>query len=124
MMPLFCAMKKELRDRVEGISDVDFVADFADDGVVGGDCDKVLKVLEGEARIAGEYGLRYNFDKMFVYPLAGTNFRDPNGVLAGLERLGVKVDYSVNIKFMKVPVVGSDEFFKEWVENWGTRKDI
>ena len=36
MMPLFCAMKKELRDRVEGISDVDFVADFADDGVVGG----------------------------------------------------------------------------------------
>eukprot|EP00973_Karenia_brevis_P033623 4636423-Karenia_brevis.AAC.1 len=37
MMPLFCAMKKEMRDRVEGVEGLDFMADFADDGVIGGD---------------------------------------------------------------------------------------
>ena len=51
MMPLFCAMKKEMRDpvdsRVEGIGDVDLVADFADDGVDGGDSECVLKGFEG-----------------------------------------------------------------------------
>ena len=41
-MPMFCAMKKEMRDRVDGAGDVDFMADFADDGVLGGDWDKVL----------------------------------------------------------------------------------
>jgi len=41
MMPLFCAMKKEMRDRlgqrVEEKGDVDLEADFADHGVEGGD---------------------------------------------------------------------------------------
>ena len=36
MMPLFCSMKKEMRERIEGIGDADFIADFADDGVIGG----------------------------------------------------------------------------------------
>ena len=36
MMPLFCAMKKEMRDRVQGVDRLDFSADFADDGVIGG----------------------------------------------------------------------------------------
>ena len=38
MMPLLCAMKREMRDRV---SNLDFMADFADDGVIGGDVDEV-----------------------------------------------------------------------------------
>eukprot|EP00973_Karenia_brevis_P043175 5980398-Karenia_brevis.AAC.1 len=58
MMPLFCGMKKEMRDRVEGMGDVDFVADFADDGVIGGDVDTVLKILRGELAIGDEYGFR------------------------------------------------------------------
>eukprot|EP00973_Karenia_brevis_P007107 963595-Karenia_brevis.AAC.1 len=32
MMPLFCAMKKEMCDRVDGVGALDFMADFADDG--------------------------------------------------------------------------------------------
>ena len=47
MMPLFCATKKEMRDRIEGVGDLDFVADFADDGVDGGDYESVLRVLRG-----------------------------------------------------------------------------
>ena len=47
MMPLFCAMKKEMRDRVQGVDRLDFSADFADDGGIGGDIDDVLKVLKG-----------------------------------------------------------------------------
>ena len=45
MMPLFCAMAKEMRDRITEVGDLDFAADFADDGVDGGDCDVVFKVL-------------------------------------------------------------------------------
>ena len=75
MMPLFCGMKKEMRDRVEGVDGLDFTADFADDGVDGGDFENVLKVLEGEAAIANAFGLRYNFSKMVVYPLAGRDFQ-------------------------------------------------
>eukprot|EP00973_Karenia_brevis_P057001 7928293-Karenia_brevis.AAC.1 len=57
MMPLFCAMKKEMRDRIEDVEGLDFMADFADDGVLGGDYRSVLKVLRGEVAIAHEYGL-------------------------------------------------------------------
>ena len=63
MMPLFCAMKKEMRDRVDGVGDVDFMADFADDGVLGGEWDKVLKVLRGEIALGAEYGVRNDFSK-------------------------------------------------------------
>eukprot|EP00973_Karenia_brevis_P030077 4145766-Karenia_brevis.AAC.1 len=79
-------MKKEMRDRVEGVEGVDFMADFADDGVIGGDCRAVLKVLRGEIAIAHEYGLRYNFSKMVVYPVAGSRF---SGDLSEFERLGI-----------------------------------
>ena len=37
MMPLFCAMKKDMRDKVEGINNLHFLADFADDGAIGRD---------------------------------------------------------------------------------------
>ena len=60
-----------------------------------------------------QYGLRNNYDKMVVYPLAGRAF---TGGLSKFERLGIKVDYSQNVKFMQVPVVGSGEFVREWVE--------
>eukprot|EP00973_Karenia_brevis_P084734 11757428-Karenia_brevis.AAC.1 len=86
-------MKKEMRDRVEGVEGLDFMADFADDGVIGGDCDSVLKVLRGEIAIAHEYGLKYNFSKMVVYPLAGSRF---SGNLSEFERLGITVDWSGN----------------------------
>eukprot|EP00973_Karenia_brevis_P024207 3342815-Karenia_brevis.AAC.1 len=67
------------------------MADFAEDGVMGGDCDSVLKILRGEIAIAHEYGLRYNFSKMVVYPLAGEGF---TGDLSDFERLGITVDWS------------------------------
>ena len=92
-----------MRDRAEGIDEVGFVADFADDGVIGVDVDDVLKVLRGELAISHEYGFRCNFDKMVLHPLAGRQF---TGDVSDFERLGIKVDSSGNLKFMQVPIVG------------------
>jgi len=111
MMPMFCAMKREMRDRIPEVSGLGFAADFADDGVDGGDCDTVLKVLEKEIELGPEYGLRNNYSKMVVYPLAGDQFR---GDLSKFVALGIPVDYSGNVKFMQVPIVGSAAFFREW----------
>ena len=83
MMPLFCGMKWEMRDRVGGMDDVDFVAGFADGGVIGGDVDDVLKVLRGEFAISREYGFRCNFDKMFLHPLVGRQFTGASRVSIG-----------------------------------------
>ena len=49
---------------------------------------------------------------MVVYPLAGDAF---DGDLEEFKRMGIKVDYSGNVKFMQVPIVGSEAFIKEWV---------
>ena len=70
---------------------VDFVADFADDGVLGGDGDKVLEVLKREIELGPEYGSKFNFSKMVVYPVAGQLF---DGELEGYRQLGIKVDIS------------------------------
>eukprot|EP00973_Karenia_brevis_P034198 4716632-Karenia_brevis.AAC.1 len=37
--------------------------------------------------------------------------------MSGFERHGIKVDYSGNVKFMQLPVVGDEEFIAEWVRN-------
>ena len=112
MGPMFCCTKKEMRDRIPEVSQLDFAADFADDGVDGGDYEAVFKVLEKEIALGPEYGLRNNYDKMVVYPLAGDRF---TGDLSKFIELGCKIDYSGNVKFMQVPVVGSPAFVKEWV---------
>jgi hypothetical protein len=90
MMPMFCAMKKEMRDRIQEVAQLDFAADFADDGVDGGDYEEVYKVLEKEIGLGPEYGLRNNYDKMVVYPLAGDRFI---GDLSKFTDLGITVDY-------------------------------
>ena len=61
-MPLFCAMKKEMRDRIPEAAGLDYSADFVDDGVDGGDCDVVFSVLEKEIALGPEYGSRNNYD--------------------------------------------------------------
>ena len=69
----------------------DFCADFADDGVDGADCDVVYRVLEKEIALWPEYGLRNNYDKMVVYPLAGDRF---TGDVSKFIELGIRIDYS------------------------------
>ena len=99
MMPMFCATKKEMRDRIPEVSGLDFSADFADDGVEGGDCEAVYKVLEKEMALGPEHGLRNNFDKMAVYSLAWRRF---TGDISKFERLGIKVDTPVAMpRFLK-----------------------
>jgi hypothetical protein len=91
------------------------VADFADDGVIGGEYDKVLKVLKGEIALGADYGIRNNFSKMVLYPLAGRGFCETERrELDGFRQLGVKIDYSCNVKFMQVPVTGNGDFMREW----------
>ena len=57
-------------------------------------------------------GLKNNYDKMVVYPLAGDRF---SGDLSRFVELGITIDYSCNVKFMQVPIAGSAEFVREWV---------
>eukprot|EP00973_Karenia_brevis_P062744 8723725-Karenia_brevis.AAC.1 len=64
-------MKKDMRDKVDGVDRLQFMADFADDGVIGGDVDDVLRVVRGEIALGQEYGVRNNFDKMVLYVMAG-----------------------------------------------------
>ena len=60
--------------------------------------------IEGEISLGSEYGLRHNFSKMVLYPLAGMGFNETQArELDGFRRLGVKIDYSCNVKFMQVP---------------------
>eukprot|EP00973_Karenia_brevis_P024577 3389852-Karenia_brevis.AAC.1 len=67
-------MKEEMRDRIEGIADIDFSADFADDGVLGGHYEYVLRVFKCESAIGREYDTKQNFDKMVAYTLVGDKF--------------------------------------------------
>ena len=67
-------MNKEMRDRITEVRDIEFAADFEDDGVDGGDYEHVFKVLEKEIALGAENGSRNNYDKMVVYPLAGERF--------------------------------------------------
>eukprot|EP00973_Karenia_brevis_P012628 1712976-Karenia_brevis.AAC.1 len=84
-------MKKEFRDRIDAVRKLDLIADFADDGVDGGDAADVLETLRGEQALGVEYGIRQNFSKMVVFPLAGADF---DGDLSGFEEMGVRVDWS------------------------------
>ena len=69
-------------------------------------------MLEKEIALGPEYGLRNNYDKMVVYPLAGRRF---TGDLSKFTELGIPIDYSGNVKFMQVPIAGTPEFIREWV---------
>ena len=108
-----------MRDRVEQLTAqqtavcLDCSADFADDGVDGGDYEEVLKVVERELAIGAEYGIRNNYTKMVLYPLAGQRF---TGEVARFAELGIKIDYSGNVKFMQVPIAGSAAFIREWID--------
>eukprot|EP00973_Karenia_brevis_P091460 12407535-Karenia_brevis.AAC.1 len=50
---------------------------------------------------------------MVVHPLAGDRF---TGDLSEFQRLGITVDWSGNVKFMQVPIVGDEMFIREWVQ--------
>ena len=39
------------------------------------------------------------------------------GDLSKFEELGIKIDYSGDVKFMQVPIAGSPAFIKEWVDS-------
>ena len=45
LMPMFCATKKETRDRIPDVGSLAFAADYVYGGLDGGACDSVLKVL-------------------------------------------------------------------------------
>ena len=51
---------------------------------------------------------------MKVYTVAGEGFE---GDLSGFESLGIPIDKSCNVEFMKVPIVGDRGFLKLWGED-------
>jgi len=51
MMPMYCAMRKEMRDSIVECRDLTIQADYADDGMDGREAASVLKVLKAEMRM-------------------------------------------------------------------------
>ena len=51
---------------------------------------------------------------MVLYPLAGRGCRAD---LSKFVDLGINIDYSGNVKFMQVPIVGDVAFVQEWAES-------
>ena len=72
-----------------------------------GDLDDVPNVLRKEMELRSRFGLKYRFNKMNVRPIAGEAL---DGDCSRIERLGIRVDKSQSIMFMKVPVMGSETF--------------
>ena len=103
-----------MRDQVPATSRLAFFADYADDGVDGGTPKDVWEALRGEMAMAEQYGVKFNFGKMVVYTVAGDEFE---GDLSEFERLGIRIDRSQNITFMKAIVQGSEEFIRTFCED-------
>ena len=115
MMPMYCAMRKEMRGATPAGGKLSIQADYADDGMDGGEPSDVLEVLKEEKVLAERYGARLNLTKMVVYIVGGEGVTDES--LRGFEELGIKIDRSMNIVFMKAPVHGSTEFLHDFWKN-------
>ena len=71
----------------------------------------MLKVLKAEMGIAERYGAKFNMSKMVLYVVGGEGF---NGDVSEFELLGIKIDRTMNISFMRAPVCGSQEFLQQF----------
>jgi hypothetical protein len=60
------------------------------------------------------FGYKLNFDKMVLYTVAGEDFY---GDLVGFEQLGITINRTGNITFMKAPVMGSSEFLSQFCKD-------
>jgi hypothetical protein len=111
MMPMYCAMRKKVRELTPAAEGLSFQADYADDGMDGGMPHVVLATLMQEMAVAKQYGMHFNFSKMKLYLMAGDRFQ---GDISGLEQLGIQIDRSQNILFMKAPVMGTTDFLQSF----------
>ena len=103
-----------MRDRIEKMKELDIVADFANDGRMGGDAAIVKNVLIAEMALGREYGSKMNLSKMKVYPFAREAKNYGNRDWFKQNQTGIEL--SGNIEFMKVPIAGSQELVKQWAE--------
>lgn len=103
-------------------------ADYADDGINGGSLKNLWNTLEEEIALAERFGATFRFDKMKLYLLAGEFFNSDNAnddpqyrenmeMLENFKSKGIEIDYSQNITFMKVPIIGSKAFFDEFIDS-------
>lgn len=67
-------MRKKVREATGADGSLSFYIDYADDGMDGGSPGEVMEALRRELAAAQRYGLRFNYDKMTVDPLAGHAF--------------------------------------------------
>ena len=127
MMPMYCVMQQKLRQLTPSASRLSIKADYADDGIDGGSLKNRWNTLQEEIALADRFGTKFNYDKMKLYLLAGDFFNSDNSstdekfrenmdMLANFRGLGIEIDYSQNISFMKVPIMGSQEFIDEFIQ--------
>ena len=121
MMPMFCAMRQKMRKETPSVRNLSIVADYADDGMDGGSLQQIWDTLQEEYLIADKYGLQFNYKKMTLYLMDGESSQDPQdpqvqSLLQRFREKGIAIDTSMNIMFMKVPLIGSPSFVKGWVE--------
>lgn len=122
MMPMFCAMRQKIRHATPSARDLSVVADYADDGMDGGTLQKIWETIQEEKLIADMHGVKFNFKKMKLYLMAGDDYnptQDPDidRLIRNFRGLGIKIDTSCNIKFMKVPLIGDEPFAKKWIDS-------
>ena len=67
-----------------------------------------------EIAISKQYGMHFNYGKMRLYLVAGNDFQ---GDISGFERLGIEIDRSQNIVFMKAPLMGTTAFLQAFAED-------
>ena len=94
------------------------VADYADDGMDGGTLQQIWNTLQEEMLIADVYGVEFNFKKMKLYLMEGEAFQatpEEVNLIQCFRRQGITVDTSLDITFLKVPLIGSHVFLQEWV---------
>ncbi len=94
MMPMYCAMRKQVRQKAASAVALAIQADYADGGMDGGSAEVVLATLKGEVAFGEQYGMHLKYGKVALYLLAGNEFE---GDVSAFERLGIKIDRSQSV---------------------------
>lgn len=108
----------KMRELTPSTSNLSIMADYANDGMVGGDLEQLWETLQEEIGSVSRFGMKFNFGKMKLYLIAGATF-DPSEREAELidkfRALGIQIDVSQNIVFMKTPIMGTAVFLSDYV---------
>jgi hypothetical protein len=99
MSAMFCLLQKSMREEARGLAqELEYIAEYADDSLLGGNVQDVLRQFEAEMRVGQRYGLQINPAKCVLYLPSGADFQ---GDIQRFQQLGVTVKPHANMKFLQ-----------------------